>query len=155
MMNTMMKNSEQHRRQGGFIALITVLVVVAVSLILATSSILKSINQATIGLSEVQTTQAWASANSCVETGLGLLGANSTSTWADVITGSGHAQTLTFGGIDCQLMAIIATTSGAETDYRLIRASSTVNGYVRKIRIVAATNTPSTVLSLWQEVGDF
>jgi hypothetical protein len=139
-------------QESGFVALISVLIIVAVSVIIGSTVALKSISHATMSLAEIQSAQAWASANGCVETAIAGLGNNSTSTW-DMALGY-PSQTpfdLSIGGITCHINHITATSS----DYRLIQASSTVGTYVRKLEVIVATNTPQTNISSWQEVGDF
>ena len=53
--------------QRGFIALITVLIITAVSIIIGTTIVLKSISHSSMSLSELYSAQAWASGNGCVE----------------------------------------------------------------------------------------
>lgn len=154
MSNTLASTHFHKKKKSGFIALISILVITAVSIIIGTTVTLKAISHANISASEIYSAQAWASANGCVETAIAALSYNGTSTW-DMSTGypSQHpaGQTLNIGGVPCFLAAI--TSTGA--DYRLIKASSTVQSYVRKLQVVVATNTPQIVVSSWQEVGDF
>jgi hypothetical protein len=57
---------------------------------------------------------------------------------------------LSVGDETCYIYPVVA--SGTD---RLIRASSTVSGFTRKILIDVATNTPKVVVSSWEEVADF
>ena len=137
--------------QKGFVALISVLVVTAVAVIIGTTIILRSLTHATTSLSEIHSAQAWASANGCAEYVLGYVSATSTS-FTELI---GSSTTLSIGGVPCYISTITATSGTPTYDYLLVKASSTVSEYVRKIQLVVATNTPSAVLDSWQEVGDF
>ncbi len=143
-------NIRTHYSQG-FVALITVLVVTAVALILATASTYRAISEGKIGLNEMQSAQAWASANGCVEHALGEYSVAST-TW-DLSSGYLGGQGMTIGGVSCYISSTAATGTGLL--YRLINASSTVSGYVRKLQVVVATNTPASAIATWAEVGDF
>jgi hypothetical protein len=150
------KNFPTLKTNEGFIALITILVITAVSLIIATSIIFKSISQGNITLAEMYSTQAMVAANGCMEHALGELGANGTTSWS-LSLGVGYtgAEQRTIGSNTCYIYPLAATTSGVYTDYRLVKASSTVSGYTRKIQAVVATNTPTISVSSWQDVGDF
>ncbi len=137
--------------QRGFIALITVLIITAVSIIIGTTIVLKSISHSSMSLSELYSAQAWASGNGCVEYVLGQYSIASTSWDFSTTTGYKGNETRIIGGIPC----FINTITSTGTNYRLINASSTVSGFVRKLQVVVATNTPQSVVSSWQEVGDF
>ena len=139
-------------QNSGFIALISILVITAVSIIIGTTVTLKAISHATMSASEMYSAQAWASANGCVETAVAAMSYHGTSTW-DLATSTSYKgdETISVGGIPCYIAAITATGS----DSRLIRASSTASSFVRKLQVIVATNTPQTVISSWQEVGDF
>ena len=143
--------TEHLSTKRGFIALISVLIITAVSIIIGTTVVLKSISHASMSASELYSAQAWASANGCVEYVLGQYSV-STSTW-DFSTTTGYKgnETRNIGGIPCYIAAITATGTG----YNLIKASSTVSSYVRKLQVIVATDTPQSVISSWQEVGDF
>jgi hypothetical protein len=131
----------------GFAALVTVLIITAVALIISSTIALKSLTHANISLSELKSAQAWSAANSCVENVLAKISLASTS-WSSIL---GYTTSLDVGDNSCYIYGITATG----TDYRLIRASSTVSDYVRKLQVIVATNTPSAVISSWREVGDF
>jgi len=133
------------RTKSGFVALITVLIVTAVSLIIGTTILLKAITHASMSSSEIFSAEAWTAANSCVEYALGQFSAT-TSAWTTYTGGN----TLNLGGNNCYIFPITATGTS-----QLIKASSTVSSFVRKLQVVVATNTPQSVVSSWQEVGDF
>jgi|GEM_PF-1724993 len=135
----------------GFIALISVLVITAVSIIVGTTIVMKSISHATMSAGEISSAKAWASDNGCVEYVLGQYSIASTSWDFSTSTGYKGNETRVIGGIPCYISTITATGS----DYRLINASSTVSSFVRKLQVIVATNTPQSVISSWKEVGDF
>ena len=129
----------------GFIALISVLIITAVSIIIGTTVVLKSISHASESLSELYSAQAWSSASGCVEYALGQISVSSTT--FSTYTGS---TTMSVGSIPCQIMPIV--TSGTSI---VVKASSTVASYSRRLQVTVATNTPQSVISSWQELGDF
>lgn len=146
----------------GFVALITILIVTSIALILGTTIILKSITQGTNSLADEQAAQAWAAANACAEYALARISTNGTSTW-DIVSGYRGNESLPNGSIanigltpsGSNVSCSIATIEAGTNDSRIIKATSTVGDFTRKIRISAATNTPSLVISSWSEVGDF
>jgi len=158
------KQTKQYINRRGFVALVTILIVTAISLILGTSIIMKSITQSTLSVAEGQASQAWASANACAEYALSRLAENGTTTW-DLVDPAGYKgnETLPNGIItdigndplgDPVSCSILPITAGAN-ESRIINATSTVGEFTRKIQVIAATNTPSIVITSWGEVGDF
>ena len=137
----------------GFVALMTIIIITAVALIVATTIVFKSIDQATTGTAEYNNARAWAANNNCVEYALGQLG--TASQWNNLFGPS----TRNNGYDSCYLAAVTATGTGGI--YRLIKASSTVDIYTHKLKVEAATTTPPTVAATttsvytWMEVGDF
>jgi hypothetical protein len=140
------------RKNKGFVALISVLMITAVAMIIGVAITMRTISRTSISLFESQSTQAWSSANGCVELAISQLGVNSTSTWASALDVYNGGSTVSIGGIPCYLFDIV---SYGVNDYRLIKASSTVGEYIRKLQVVVATNTPQIIINSWQEVGDF
>ncbi len=84
--------------QRGFIALITVLIITAVSIIIGTTIVLKSISHSSMSLSELYSAQAWASGNGCVEYVLGQYSIASTSWDFSTTTGYKGNETRIIGG---------------------------------------------------------
>ncbi len=128
----------------GFIALITVLIITAVSVIIGTTVVMKSISHASMSASELYSAKAWAAANGCVEYALGQFSLSSTTftTYPGLLS-------QTVGGTLCTITLVASGNS------KVIKASSTVSSFVRKLQVTVATNTPQSVISSWQEVGDF
>lgn len=135
--------------QKGFVALISVLVITAVSIIIGTTVTLKTISHSTMSASENFSAQAWAAVNSCAEYALGELSIASTT----FTTFTGPVS-VSVGSNNCYIYSLTATGTPLATSL-LIRASSTVSGFTRKLELIVATNTPQSVISSWQEVGDF
>lgn len=131
-------------RNRGFIALISVLIITAVSIMIGTTIVLKSISHATMSASELYSAEAWASANGCVEYTLGQF-----STASTTFNSYPGVYSQTIGGIPCSIVLTPSSTS------MIIKASSTLQNYVRRLEVVVSTNTPQSVISSWQEVGDF
>ena len=132
-------------------ALISILIITTVSIIIGTTVVLKSVSHATISLSEIYSTKAWAAANGCVEYVLGQYSVASTSWDFATTTGYKGDETRTIGDVSCYISPIVATGS----DARLVKVYSAVSSYARRLQVVVATNTPQSVISSWQEVGDF
>ncbi len=128
----------------GFIALISVLVITAVSIIIGTTIVMKSITHASMSSSELYSSQAWAAANGCVEYTLGQFSLASTS-----FNSPPAGTIMPVGSTNCQFS--IVTSGNSE----VVKASSTVSSFVRRLQVTVATNTPQSVISSWQEVGDF
>ena len=121
------------------------MVITAVSIIIGTTIVMKSITHASMSASELYSSQAWATANGCAEYALGQFSLASTS-----FSSLPAPTTLSVGSTNCQLLPIIASGSS-----KVIKASSTVSSFVRRLQVTVATNTPQSVISSWQEVGDF
>jgi len=49
----------------------------------------------------------------------------------------------------------INTIDDGDNGVKLIKVSSTVSNFTKKILIEVATNTPSVVVNSWKEVADF
>ncbi len=134
----------------GFLVLTMVLIVSAVVLSVATGMFLRSLSEMTESGDSEMALKAWASVNACGEYALGQL-ASTTDTpgWS-----YGGDETLNIpladGDKTCYIYAVAPSGSG-----KLIKASSTVSNFTKKIQIIVATNTPSVLVSSWVEVADF
>ncbi|MFA6446071.1 MAG: hypothetical protein WCW14_02360 [Candidatus Paceibacterota bacterium] len=132
----------------GFIALILVLTVSTIALLVSAGILLQSVTEEVASSNEEMSSRAWSAVNGCVETALFKLASSTGWTY----TGN---ESITIDPDSCYILPITATG----TVSKLIRASSTVSGFTRKMEVVVATTSTSTPLGLtvtsWQEVGDF
>lgn len=127
--------------QRGYITLISVLIIGAVGLAIATSLILLGLGSSRTGFALEQSDQAKGLAMACAEEALQQI-RDSTP-----FVGAG---TVTLGQGTC---TYTVTNTGGQT--RLIIASGTVGSVVRKVRITISQINPTIIISSWQEVADF
>jgi len=125
----------------GYITLISVLVVGAVGVAIATSLILLGIGSSRSSFALEQSNQAKALANACAEEALQQI-RDSTP-----YTGTGN---LSLGQGTC---TYTVTSQGGQN--RTITASGTVGTIVRKVKIIITKINPTITVSTWQEVADF
>jgi len=125
----------------GYIALISILIITAVTSLVAISAILMSINESNMGLTKNLSAEAYYLAEACAQEGLQQI--------ADSIpfTGSGG---LSLGNGTCSY--VVASQGGQD---RTVEASGTVNNIIRKTKITVDAITPNVNVTLWDEVADF
>lgn len=129
------------KKQSGFIVLITVLVVGAVSAAIAVSVLWLGVGDSRSSFALEQSNQAKALANACSEEALQQI-RDSTP-----FTGTGN---LTLGQGTCTYT--VTSQGGAN---RTVTASGTVGTIVRKVKIIIDTINPAINVTSWQEVADF
>lgn len=134
-------NVKTPARNSGYITLMSVLVVGAVGVIIATSLLLLGISSARSSFAGVQSNQALGLADACVEEGLEQIRELTS------YTGTGN---LSLGQGSC---TYTVTSQGGNN--RTIQASSTVGTLVRKVNVVITAINPLITVSTWQEVADF
>lgn len=134
-------------RQQGFLVLTSVLLVCATVLAVASGIFLRSIGQMNQTGDSESSFKAWSTVNACGEYALGRLAsiANGQPGWA--YTGN---ESLTVETGTCYIYGVETINTS-----KLIKASSTVSNFTKKILIEVATNTPAVVISSWAEVADF
>ncbi len=139
------------KRSGGFLVLTMVLIVCAVVLAVGSGIFLRSISEMNEGADAENSLKAWGTVNACGE--YALLQLASTTEAGDGWDYAGDeslAIPLPDGTQTCYIYTV--ETSGTA---KLIKASSTVSSFTKKILIEVATNTPSIKVNLWTEVADF
>lgn len=141
-------------KNKGFIGLVTVITVSAVAVLITSATLLRSITESTISLDEEQSARAWAAANGCVEFALTKYASTTGDGWGSYTGDYTGEQGLSIGDDTCYILEVEDANSGTTTE-RTIRASSTVNNFVRKIVVTVSTNTPNLVVDSWSEVADF
>lgn len=129
-----------NKKQDGYIALVSVLVVGAVGVAITLSLILLGVGSSRTSFAIEQSTQAKALANACAEEAMQQM-RDSTP-----FTGSGS---LTLGQGTC---SYTVTSQGGQN--RTITASGTVSTTLRKVEIIINSINPTIQVVSWQEVGN-
>jgi hypothetical protein len=136
-----MANIQQQSAQSGYITLLTVLVVGAVGVAISTSLLLLGLANSRTSFALVQSKQAAALADDCAEEALQQM------RFATSYTGTA---TLTLGTGTCNY-----TVTAQTGENRDIQANGTVGTIVRHVHVTVSQLTPTTVISLWQEVAHY
>ena len=126
------------KNNKGFIALITVLIVLVVSLLIAINAGLLTISEIKTSLQENLSSRAYYFANLCAEQALIKLRENSS------YQGS---ETINIENGSCTILPI----EGSWT----IKVFGSASGQIKKIKIVLSQINPKITISSWQEVADF
>jgi len=132
----------------GFLVLTMVLIVGAVVLTVTVGIFLRSIDQMNGTRDSELSLQAWSTVNACGEYALGQMATSSSLLPGWTYSGN---ESLSVGSETCYIYSI---TDG-DSNSKLIKASSTVKNFTKKILIEVATSTPSILISSWREVSDF
>ena len=127
--------------RGGYIALISVILIAAIGTAIMISVVGSGITISKTDFSMQQLGGARSLASSCAEEALQKILETAT-------TSSGGGLTLTSG--TCTY--VITSQSGQNIT---INAKGIISTVVSKIKVVIATTTPSITLSSWEEVADF
>ena len=132
----------QKTKNRGYIALITVLIVTAVTLMIAISVNLKSMGESKMSLAKNQSSKSFYLATACAEDALMKLKDN-------LDYGGNEILTFTYG--TCAILPI----EGTGNQDRLIKAIGYVSDYTRRIKIEISRVNPNMEISSWQEVVEF
>lgn len=124
----------------GYIALMSVLIVAAVSTAIASTIIILGVGFSRSAFAFQQSAQAWALAQACAEEGLQQIRDNT------AYTGTGG---LTLGSGTCSYT--VANTGGTT---RLVTTSGTVGTIVRRTSVVVSGYSPQITVTSWQEVAN-
>ncbi len=130
------------KHQQAYIALITILIISAVTLLIAASAGLFGISETDMGLIEDQSTQSYYLANACAEYALERLKNN--------VNYAGD-ETLDIDDGSCY----IYLPEGSGNEDRIIKATGTLANQTRKVKIIIEEINPLMVISSWQEVSEF
>lgn len=128
--------------QQGYIALVSVLIISALVVLVATSASLASISEADMGLQESQAWQSFYLTTACAEHGLMKL--------KDDIEYSGN-ETLNFTNGSCTILPI----EGTGDQDRTIKVTGNVSNQTSKIKVEINEVNPDMEISSWQQVADF
>jgi type II secretory pathway component PulK len=127
------------RRQDGYVALLSVLVLGAIAIAVALALLTSGTDRQRESLVLQQSTQAQSLAVSCAQEALQVV--------HDTTTYTGTAS-LTLGSGSC---SYTVTSTGAST--RTITVSANVSSVTRKLQIYATINATSISITSWQEVS--
>jgi hypothetical protein len=137
------------KNNKGFLVLTLMLIVCATVLIITTGSILRSIGQVNESSNSEMSLKAWNTVNACGETALMRLASTTATTTSNEGWYYSGGDSLSVGNETCYIYPIEDSDTA-----KLIKASSTVSTFTRKILIEVATNTPSIIVNSWMVVAD-
>lgn len=129
------------KNQKGYITLLSTLFLVAIGGVVAGSLILLGLGFSKTSFTLVQSNQAKALANACMEEALERINDSAP------FTGTGS---LTLGAGTC---SYTVTSGGGQN--RTITSSGTVGSIIRKVTVTIDKITPAIEVTSWQEVADF
>ena len=127
------------RTQSGYIALISVLIIGAVSVTIATALLITGADAQQENLARQQSMKARQAAAGCVEEAL-----------QQIHDSTAFVATNTSVAVNDTTCLYTVTNTGSST--RTITASSTVGSVVRKIQAYVTINASSLSISSWQEM---
>ncbi len=127
-------------KNNGYITLVSVLIIGAIGIAIATSMVLLGIGFSRTGFALEQSIQAKGLANACAEEALQQINDSTP------FTGIGN---LTFGQGTCDYTV---TSQGGQN--RTITSTGTVDDVVRKVEVVINQINPTINVVYWQEVLD-
>ena len=122
----------------GFVALITVFIIISVALLISLGFGFLSIGEVNMGFKKTQSSQAYFLANLCAEQALMKLKEN--------VNYAGNETINTDNG-NCQILQI-------EGQWIIKTIGNTQNN-IKKMRISVSQVNPKMIISSWQEVADF
>jgi len=137
-----MKNYLTHKKDGGYIALITVLILSAVVLVISIGVSLRSIEETQMAFGQQESFRALSLANLCAEKALFKLESS--------LNYSGN-ESLTIDDESCDILSI----GGTGNFSRVVKAQSTVSKYTKKVQVEVSQISPVMQISSWEEVADF
>lgn len=122
----------------GFIALITVLIILGVVLVIGLGMSQLSLSEAQMSLQKSQSSQAFYLANLCAEQALMKLKENNNYPGGEIIN---------MGNGSCQILPIEGNWT--------VKVSANFQNQIKKIRIVVSQVNPEIIIDSWQEVAEF
>lgn len=130
-------------QKPGFIALISVLILSAITLAVGIGLLGRAITESQISMTQEYASRAQAGATACAEQGLQGL--------KNSLTYAGN-QTLTLSdGTTCRILAV----TGVGNTNRTVSATSTVSNVSRKVTVTITNVNPAMSISSWLDVINF
>ncbi len=139
-MKDLYKNSKS--KSEGYIALISVLIISALTILIASSTNLISISESKMGLQENQSWEAFYLTNACAEDALMKL--------KDNLNYPGNEILIFDEGI-CTILPL----EGTGNENRVIKVSGSAFNQVQKIRIEINRVDPEIQIKSWQQIINF
>ncbi|PCI19708.1 hypothetical protein COB64_03280 [Candidatus Wolfebacteria bacterium] len=133
----------KNKKQNGFIALISVLIIGSVVLVISIGLSLRSVGETDMSLNEELSNRAVALADACSE--YALLQVKNKKKY------SGNESILIDGDDSCSILEIEVQGKQNIT----INTQATVLGFTRKVKVEANQIKPTIELTSWKEVADF
>jgi type II secretory pathway component PulK len=129
-----------NKKDQGFVALLTILIVLGVVLLIGLGISQLSISEAQMALQKYQSSQAYYLANLCSERALMALKENSNYNGENNVNiENGSCTTISVTG------NLPAKTVSVEASFQ---------GQIKKIRIIISQISPKMIIQFWQEVAD-
>lgn len=129
-------------KRGGYVLLLSVLIIGAVAAVVLPSLLFLGINAGQVSFTIGQSAQALAAADACAEYGLLQLKNSMSYQGNEVLSLNGEA---------CSLLPI----GGMGNDHRLLCAQGQAGDTVRRIEIIVRQVSPQMAIDSWQEVSSF
>ncbi len=134
-----------------------ILIVCTTILIITTGSFLRSLSLGRQIADSENSLKAWSIVNACGEYVLNQMVASTSATTTAINWNYGSTTGMLLEGVGgteetCYIYPVEDTGAAG---HKLIKASSTVSGFNRKILIEVATNTPEISVHSWEYVADF
>ena len=133
-------------QEQGYIALTTVLIVLAVVLVVALGASFLSMSESDMAFLHSQSSASYYLANACAEEALLNLKNNPS------YQPSQPHETLNFTDGSCRILYPI---QGNGNRYRIIDVSGEIANKIRKLKIKVLEISPNTIIRSWQEVAEF
>ena len=134
---------KQKRQKGGYIALISVVIVSGLMLIVAVGLSLRSMGDLDLSSAGESAARARALANACAEEAIVKLKGN--------LSYSGNETIIVDGSDSCTIVTVL----GSGNTNRTIETQALVGLYTKKIQVSVLSLRPALVISSWAEIADF
>lgn len=133
------KNYKLKTNSGGFVALITVFIIISIALLVSLGFSLLSIGEIDMGFKKTQSSQAYFLANLCAEQALMKL--------KEDINYQGNDPPINIGDGSCQILQIEGRW--------IIKTIGNQQNNIKKMRISVSEVNPIMIIDYWQEVAEF
>ena len=133
---------KKNKFQKGYIALISILIISAIVVLIASSASLFSVSESDMDFQQTQSEKSFYLADFCAEYALMKL--------ESVLNYSGN-ESVKIGEDSC----IVYPIDGSGNTNRVVKTKSNFKNQVRKIEIKVSQISPVMKIDSWQEVSDF
>ncbi len=139
-------------KKRGFLVLTMVLIVSTVVLLISAGVFLRSIGQTKNIIEIEQSVKALYLANGCADYAVSKIASsteNGGNGWS-IYLGD---ETLTIGDDTCYIHSLIENPDLPGS--KLIQTEGTISGFIKRVSITVATNTPNLEIVSWEQVASF